>query len=169
MFKISSRRGIPICCIHKTFVCKLVVFFLQMHFLQFTKETVSAKITSSWDMFGSFSFSPMMQFQKINSYNRKKIIKPNWANYTLEDILLYVLKLFMPCFRSHHAFVDDCLDGYIVAACMELMNIESPNDAPVTWKPSPLLVHQSKELQYEWLKKLGNEILNQFIKIDKGI
>ena len=75
----------------------------------------------------------------------------------------------MPCFRSHHAFVDDCLDGYIVAACMELMNIESPNDAPVTWKPSPLLVHQSKELQYEWLKKLGNEILNQFIKIDKGI
>jgi hypothetical protein len=61
------------------------------------------------------------------------------------------------------------LDGFIVGACMELMRIEEPEAKPVRWKPPDLLVHCSKERQYQWLCSLAREILNKFVKCEKGI
>lgn len=65
------------------------------------------------------------------------------------------------CCRAHYAFVMDCLDAYILGATMEVMQLEHFDDLPIKWRPPPLLMTAEKSDQYQWLLKLGQEILDK--------
>lgn len=62
----------------------------------------------------------------------------------------------------------DCLDAYILGATMEVMQLEHVDDLPMKWRPPPLLMTEEKSDQYQWLFKLGQEILEKHVKLDKG-
>lgn len=72
------------------------------------------------------------------------------------------------CCRAHYAFVMDCLDAYILGATMEVMQLEHFDDLPIKWRPPPLLMTAEKSDHYQWLLKLGQEILEKHVKLDKG-
>lgn len=51
---------------------------------------------------------------------------------------------------------------------MEVMQLEHFDDLPMKWRPPPLLMTEEKSDQYQWLFKLGKEILEKHVKLDKG-
>lgn len=61
----------------------------------------------------------------------------------------------------------DCLDAYILGATMEVMQLEHFDDLPIKWRPPPLLMTEEKSDQYQWLLKLGQEILEKHVKLNK--
>ena len=70
--------------------------------------------------------------------------------------------------REHHAFIEDCLDGYIVSAAMQELGLDDMYDSPTLHKIPPLMGTYSKEDQYSWLLKLAHKLLNRFVKLEKG-
>lgn len=71
-------------------------------------------------------------------------------------------------FRSHFAFVEDCLDAYILAATVEVMGLGNVDEIPTKVKPPPLLATSTKEEQYEWLVSVAKRVMDKHIKLDNG-
>lgn len=67
------------------------------------------------------------------------------------------------------AFVRDCLDGFILAACMELLCINTFDEKPKREKLPDLLKLQPKKEQYDWIKQLSMEILTSFVFLAEGM
>lgn len=69
------------------------------------------------------------------------------------------------CFRAHNACVIDCLDAYIPGNYATGTLWWSANRMETT----PLLMTLGKSDQYQRSLKLGQEILENHVKLDKGI
>ncbi|XP_062573983.1 uncharacterized protein LOC134235829 [Saccostrea cucullata] len=70
-------------------------------------------------------------------------------------------------FRQHFAFVEDCLDAFILAAAMDIMGMNELDDQPKEFRPPPLIQTASCDEQYSWLSSLAQEILERHVKLDK--
>lgn len=69
-------------------------------------------------------------------------------------------------FRAHYSFMDDCLDAYIVAACMHLLNL---NDIGTEAKrKQPLYDISTDEERYRFIYSIAQDILEKYIKISDG-
>lgn len=77
------------------------------------------------------------------------------------------ISIFYIC-RQHFAFVEDCLDAFILAAAMNVMGITELDEQPKEFKPSQFLEIASHDEQYDWLSSLAQEILDRHVTQDKG-
>ena len=66
-------------------------------------------------------------------------------------------------FRSHYAFIEDCLSAYICAAGLKHFGIETFQENPVQNKPGPLILECDKKTQYMWLVKQARMIRNKYL------
>jgi hypothetical protein len=66
-------------------------------------------------------------------------------------------------------FIKDCLDAFLLAACMDILAIETLEEKPKRTILPELLHIQSKEDQYNWIKELCFQILDSFVYIEEGI
>jgi len=62
--------------------------------------------------------------------------------------------------------MDDCLDAYIVAACMHLMSLKDM-DADSNRK-QPLFEILPEEEHYKFIYSIAKDILEKYIKINDG-
>ncbi|XP_062601231.1 uncharacterized protein LOC134262924 [Saccostrea cucullata] len=64
-------------------------------------------------------------------------------------------------------FIRDCLDAFLLTACMEVLDIKSLDEKPKRTILPELLHLQSKEDQYDWIKELCFQILDTFVYIEE--
>lgn len=69
---------------------------------------------------------------------------------------------------SIFAFVEDCLDAFILAAAMNVMGLTELDEQPKEFKPSQFLEIASNDEQYAWLPSLAQYILDRHVTQDKG-
>lgn len=84
--------------------------------------------------------------------------------YQPQNNMIYMYVLIY--LRAHYSFMDDCLDGYIVAACMHLLNLSDSNGEPR--RKQPLFDVLPDEEKYRYISKIAREILEKYIKITEG-
>ena len=70
---------------------------------------------------------------------------------------------FLFDFRSHHQFVDDCLDAYIVAAACTHFGMEYRVSRPTRNLPSPVLSLRAAQDQYLWLRRQAQSMLKYLL------
>ena len=70
---------------------------------------------------------------------------------------------FLFDFRSHHQFVDDCLDAYIVAAACTHFGMEDRVSRPTRNLPSPVLSLRAAQDQYLWLRRQAQSMLKYLL------
>lgn len=61
-------------------------------------------------------------------------------------------------YRSHHKFLDDVLDGYIISASLIHFGMDGPEGSITRNKPSPLLHMRSLVAKSEWLNLQASEV-----------
>lgn len=75
------------------------------------------------------------------------------------------ISIYIYC-RSHYAWMDDCLDSFILGAYMDLMGIKDLQDEPVNHQPLfHLLSDQDK---YTYIHGVAKDILDKYVKIADG-
>lgn len=62
--------------------------------------------------------------------------------------------------------MDDCLDSYIVGACMHLLGLPEINAEPL--RKQPLFDILPEEERYKFISKIAKDILEKYIKITDG-
>lgn len=68
-------------------------------------------------------------------------------------------------FRAHYVFIEDCLQAYVVAACVEELGVQKPDEKPKPGKgPSHMLHMSSEQDQCTWLFNLGKKIYEKHVK-----
>lgn len=65
-------------------------------------------------------------------------------------------------------FVQDCLDGFILGACLDLFGMESLDDLPTTSQIPMFIELQTPEEQYAYIHKLASQLLNVYVKLNEG-
>jgi hypothetical protein len=73
------------------------------------------------------------------------------------NIILYCV------FRSHQRFLDDVLEGFIIAAALRHFGIEIATEAPKQNKPPPIFPAYSKDGQYKWVSQHAKQIRDNLI------
>ena len=66
-------------------------------------------------------------------------------------------------YRAHHDFIADITDSYIVAAFLDIMQMEDTSSTPT---PIPLFSLMSDSQKNEWLLNVAEKVLNE-LKINK--
>ncbi|XP_048744177.2 uncharacterized protein LOC125657560 [Ostrea edulis] len=87
-------------------------------------------------------------YQLRNLINRRNVSGPEEVNSS---------------YRAHHDFITDITDSYIVAAFLDLMQME---DLSCTPNPIPLFSLMSDNQKYEWLLNAAERVLNE-LKVSK--
>lgn len=72
-------------------------------------------------------------------------------------------------FTGLMTFIRDCLDAFLLTACMEVLDIKSLDEKPKRTILPDLLHLQSEEEQHDWIKELCFQILDSFIYIEEGM
>jgi len=62
--------------------------------------------------------------------------------------------------------MDDCLDAYLVEACMHLLDLDEIDAEPT--RKQPLFDILPDEEQYKFISKIAKDILDKYIKIIDG-
>ena len=65
-------------------------------------------------------------------------------------------------FRAHYSFVEDCLDAYIVGACIHMLGMEDMDSDP------PRIPLLCKEDFYTYIHDTAKNILDRYVKINDG-
>lgn len=73
-----------------------------------------------------------------------------------------LIKIYYYC-RAHHDFIADITDSYIVAAFLDIMQMEDPSSNPT---PIPLFSLMSDNQKNDWLLDAAEKVLNE-LKINK--
>lgn len=75
-----------------------------------------------------------------------------------------ILYFLHDCFsRAHYSFIDDCLDAYIVTACLHLLDLSDIDE--ISSRKQTLFDILPKEEQYNFISQISKEILEKYIKI----
>lgn len=72
---------------------------------------------------------------------------------------------FLP-YRSHYAFLGDCLDAYVAGACLHLLGMENVDSEPS--RKQMFFEILSPEEKYGFLHQIAKEILDKYINLDEG-
>ena len=65
------------------------------------------------------------------------------------------------CYRPHHQFLEDVLEGYVLAAALDHFGLKDEKSQPTKNKLPPICKSYSKAAQYEWLCQQATEIRNK--------
>lgn len=68
-------------------------------------------------------------------------------------------------FRSHMTFVQDCLDAFILGACMDLLGIDNLDARPSRTKLPEFINLRPQQEQYEWIHDLSQQLLDVYVKV----
>lgn len=71
------------------------------------------------------------------------------------------------CFRAHSAFIDDCLDAFIVGACMHHLKMESIECEPQS--KQILFEAISSEDKMQFITNIASEIQKKYINLENGM
>lgn len=69
----------------------------------------------------------------------------------------------MQKYRANYSFIDDCLDAYIVTACLHLLDLSDIDE--ISSRKQTLFDILPKEEQYNFILQIFKEILEKYIKI----
>lgn len=69
----------------------------------------------------------------------------------------------MQKYRAHFLFIDDCLDAYIVIACLHLLDLSDIDE--ISSRKQTLFDILPKEEQYNFISQISKKILEKYIKI----
>lgn len=69
-------------------------------------------------------------------------------------------------FYSEPIFMEDCLDSYIVGACMHLLDLPDIEAIPSSYQPLFDILPEEQQLNY--IAKIAKDILDKYIKITDG-
>lgn len=72
-------------------------------------------------------------------------------------------------FTGLMTFIRDCLDAFLLTACMEVLDIKSLDEKPKRTILPDLLHLQSEEEQHDLIKELCLQILDSFIYTEEGM
>nr|XP_034322383.1 uncharacterized protein LOC117688429 [Crassostrea gigas] len=64
-------------------------------------------------------------------------------------------------------FVQDCLDSFVLGACLHMFGMDSLDGVPVNVEIPHFLHLASIEEQYAWLKELGEQLFKTYIKLNE--
>lgn len=62
-------------------------------------------------------------------------------------------------FRSHHQFIQDVTDAYIVSAFLDIMDINEVSSQP----SSPVFSLMNDDKKTEWLNHVATDVLNELV------
>lgn len=80
---------------------------------------------------------------------------------------IFILYFLHDCIsRAHYSFIDDCLDAYIVTACLHLLDLSDIDE--ISSRKQTLFDILTKEEQYNFISQISKEILEKYIKIPNG-
>lgn len=65
-------------------------------------------------------------------------------------------------------FVQECLDSFVLAACLHMFGMDSLDGVPVNVEIPHFLHLASIEEQYAWLKELVEQLFKTYIKLNEG-
>ncbi|XP_056016381.1 uncharacterized protein LOC125656920 [Ostrea edulis] len=70
-------------------------------------------------------------------------------------------------YRSHMNFMKDCLASFVLGSCLDMFGTDSLDGCPTKFH-IPLFLHlSSPEDQYAWLKQLGEQLVQKYVKLDE--
>ena len=65
-------------------------------------------------------------------------------------------------------FMKDCLEAFVLGSCLDMFGMDALDGCP-TKIHIPLFLNASPpEEQYKWLKQLGEELLQKYVKLNEG-
>jgi hypothetical protein len=70
-------------------------------------------------------------------------------------------------FRAHSAFIDDCLDAFIVGACMHHLEMESIESEPQCRQDLFEAISSADKMQF--LEHIASEIQKKYINLENGM
>lgn len=65
-------------------------------------------------------------------------------------------------------FVQDCLDAFILGACMDLLGIDNLDARPSRTKLPEFINLRPQQEQYEWIHDLSQQLLDVYVKVRNG-
>lgn len=86
-------------------------------------------------------------------------------NCTIRHTCEPIAKCTFLFFRSHHDFIKDTTDGYILAAFLDMFNMEKLDSMPQAF---PLFSLMNEDQKCDWLLKVAEQLLNE-LKIDETL
>lgn len=65
-------------------------------------------------------------------------------------------------------FMKDCLEAFVLGSCIDMFGMDSLDGCPTEFHIPHFLHLSAPEEQYAWLKQLGEQLIQRYVKLDEG-
>lgn len=158
----------------KIIIYIIVKFYLfQLIYKIFYKKNASGD-RESWcqlaDFIGRIDVHGSEEIVQKYRYDKFSILK-NVFMFYLHSVEQYVYCTFFMIVSLvylvfHYSFIDDCLDAYIVTACLHLLDLSDIDE--ISSRKQTLFDILPKEEQNSFISQISKVILEKYIKIPNG-
>ena len=70
-------------------------------------------------------------------------------------------------YRAHYAFISDCLDAFIIGACLHLLELEDLQSMPR--RKQVLFDILPGDQKYSYINEIASDILKKYVNLGNGI